>query len=235
HLDGADALLLVVTLEVGELDLRVVVLAEVGHAQVGVGVWVHEEKALRLAHELKHDFGPRREPQLLGAELAVAVAVEIIKPLFDVAVPRLVDGLTIDVDVELKQNGALVGEKDKLAAFGEGGASGGLEDALSQGARSGRGQPHDGEAAQNRENAECHAMISETARAPFSTMRIGRPTLDIFCFVGSIPRARQMVAMKSGTLVGRSASTVVPSALVRPTTRPPRRPPPARTVVQALG
>src|SRR5438309_1979787 len=43
-----------------------------------------------------------------------------------------------------------------------------------------------------------------------------------------------MVAMKSATEVGRSDSTALPSALVRPNACPPRMPPPASTVVQAL-
>jgi hypothetical protein len=42
-------------------------------------------------------------------------------------------------------------------------------------------------------------------------MRIGRPTLEMFCFWRSMPRASQMVAKNSGTVTGRSLSAT-PSA-----------------------
>src|SRR5262249_12030577 len=41
-----------------------------------------------------------------------------------------------------------------------------------------------------------HARISWMGRALGSTMRMGRPTLDMFCFLMSMPRARPMVPRK---------------------------------------
>src|SRR4029077_6945071 len=50
-----------------------------------------------------------------------------------------------------------------------------------------------------------------------------------------MPRALKTVARKSGTDTARGSSTVMPSALVRPKTEPPRMPPPAMTVDHAFG
>src|SRR5262249_38806426 len=83
------------------------------------------------------------------------------------------------------------------------------------------------------EDAASHASTSLISLEPGSTSRIGRPTFDWFCFIGSRPRARQTVARKSGTDTRRS-STVVPSAEVLPTTWPPLMPPPASTVDHEL-
>src|SRR5262249_39283454 len=69
------------------------------------------------------------------------------------------------------------------------------------------------------------------AAAVGSTSRIGRPTFDGFCFSGLSPSAVQTVASRSGTLTGRSF-TSIPSALVAPTAWPPLIPPPASTVDQ---
>src|SRR5206468_2873577 len=74
-----------------------------------------------------------------------------------------------------------------------------------------------------------HASTSWIGRAPGSTKRIGRPTLDGLALVTSSPSARPTVARKSGTLTGRS-ETSMPSAEVLPTTCPPLIPPPASTV-----
>ena len=67
-----------------------------------------------------------------------------------------------------------------------------------------------------------------------SAMRIGRPTFEGFCFMGSSPRAVQMVAMRSGIDTGRS-TTYMPSAEVLPMTWPPPMPPPHKAVDQAAG
>ncbi len=64
--------------------------------------------------------------------------------------------------------------------------------------------------------------------------RIGRPTFDMFCFIGSIPAAVAKVAIRSGTETGRSR-TEAPSSLVLPTTCPVRIPPPASATDQAAG
>src|SRR5439155_24932728 len=84
------------------------------------------------------------------------------------------------------------------------------------------------------QQAADHTSTSLMGLADLSTMRMGRPMSDMFSLSGSMPSARQMVARKSITATGRS-STVEPSGLVLPTTWPPLIPPPASTVVQALG
>src|SRR5262249_54506277 len=60
-----------------------------------------------------------------------------------------------------------------------------------------------------------HERASWTALVPGATMRIGRPTLERFCFWWSMPSARQTVARNSGTVTGRSV-IVAPSSLVAP-------------------
>src|SRR5262249_30456749 len=86
----------------------------------------------------------------------------------------------------------------------------------------------------DRGNQNFHAITSLIGLASFSVMRIGRPTLERFSRAGLRPKARTRVARRSCVVTGRS-SIVIPSALVLPTAWPPLRPPPARTVVQALG
>src|SRR5262249_55419220 len=145
------------------------------------------------------------------AELAVAVAIEIVEPALEVGVPGLVDGLTVDVDVDAQKDRALVAEEDEGGAVaGAHGAAGvrllgsALREGVGGAQREGRnanGRPKQG----GRRSVTDHAMISAMGRAPFSTMRMGRPTLDMFWRVGSMPRARQTVARKSDTVVGRSA------------------------------
>src|SRR5262249_47714298 len=87
---------------------------------------------------------------------------------------------------------------------------------------------------QDRQREAAHTGTSLIGLAVLSTMRIGRPTLDWFCFVGSMPSARQTVARKSVGGTGRS-STRMPSGLVLPMTWPPLMPPPASTVLHAAG
>src|SRR5262249_22449215 len=60
-----------------------------------------------------------------------------------------------------------------------------------------------------------HASTSLIGFEPGSVMRMGRPTLDGFCLVGSMPSAVATVARKSPTET-LCSSTVVPSALVLP-------------------
>src|SRR5262249_27809033 len=90
-----------------------------------------------------------------------------------------------------------------------------------------REQPHDG-------TGGFHARASLIGVADGSARRIGRSTFDWFCFFGSSPSARHPVAIRSGTLTGRS-STAEPSLLVRPTTCPPATPPPPSTTLHAAG
>jgi hypothetical protein len=58
-----------------------------------------------------------------------------------------------------------------------------------------------------------HASTSSIGRAAASTIRIGRPILEIFCTVGSMPSALATVAKKSGTATGLSF-IIMPSGLV---------------------
>src|SRR5262249_136840 len=97
------------------------------------------------------------------------------------------------------------------------------------------GQPQaEGRRCGSAEEEAFHYSTSSIARAPLSTMRIGRPTFDIFCFSALMPTALQAVARKSGTVTLRS-SISMPSALVLPMTLPPLMPPPAITVEKTFG
>ena len=78
------------------------------------------------------------------------------------------------------------------------------------------------------------ATMSSSGLPALSTREMGRPMLDWFDFVGSMPSARQTVASRSGTETGR-CSMVSPPALVLPITCPPLMPPPPSTAVQARG
>ena len=55
--------------------------------------------------------------------------------------------------------------------------------------------------------------ISVIGVAPRSVSGIGRPTLDMFSFAGSTPRAEQIVAKRSGTVTGLSATYSPPSSV----------------------
>src|SRR5450755_3496285 len=132
-----------------------------------------------------------------------------------------------------QQNGPLVGEKDHIL-YVVGRDHGRLS---ARGVRRGDGErpaaEHCGRA-QARQQSSRHATISLIGLADLSTMRMGRPTFDSFCFIGSTPSARQTVARKSGTITGRS-STTPPFLPVLPMAWPPLMPPPARTALQPLG
>src|SRR5262249_27103059 len=88
--------------------------------------------------------------------------------------------------------------------------------------------------AQGEAGAQVHASTPLIAPPAGAATRSGPPRVELVCVRGAMPSTLTTVARKSPTLTGRS-STVVPSALVLPMAWPPLMPPPARTVVQALG
>src|SRR5262249_1742930 len=69
------------------------------------------------------------------------------------------------------------------------------------------------------------ATRSSSGFPALSTREMGRPTLDWFDLFGSMPRARQIVASRSGTETGR-CSMASPPALVFTMTCAPLVPPP---------
>src|SRR6185437_1004665 len=72
-----------------------------------------------------------------------------------------------------------------------------------------RGQAEQAQSHQDGEReGRLHASASLMGLAILSAMRMGRPTLELFCFSGSMPRARQTVARKSGTATGRFATSM---------------------------
>ena len=77
--------------------------------------------------------------------------------------------------------------------------------------RDGTGDSSHGEILTN--SATDQARMSAIGVAPRSVSGIGLPTLDMFSFVGSMPRAVTMVDSRSGTLTGLSATFSPPSSV----------------------
>src|SRR5262249_21541046 len=168
----------------------------------------------------------RNTGRLVLVEDAVLVRVVLVEHVVDELVPGGQIRLAIDPDVQPDQQRPAVGQEDEVLHI-----AGGLR--LLRSGRGARDQHEREQTEWQTANGLLHASTSWIGLAPGSVMRIGRPTLDRFCLVGSMPRAVLIVASRSATATGRS-SMVVPSALVLPTTCPPLMPPPDSTVDHEL-
>ena len=140
---------------------------------------------------------------LVLAEAAVAVDVQVVEQLLHEVVPGGRVRLAVDEDVQAEQH------RPGLAQVDEGlhvarlrARCGPAAEPPRPGARPAPGRrrrPQRGQGQQpgGRDDEAVHAGTSLIGLAVLSTMRMGRPTLDWFCLVGSMPRARQTVARKS--------------------------------------
>ena len=190
-------------------------------------------------------FRGRDRLELLARQYAVTVGIERVEELACDGGTQGCERLAVDVQMQTQMLRSARREIDEVlcvvAGFGAlvvgSGGDGGNQEGTSEkdgGSRSSRCQwrsmalrpptpgpsPSRGEGRKNRQPSRgsrrgLHARASLIGFAFGSMMRIGRPTLETFCLVGSMPRPPQIVARKSPTPTGRSA-TDIPSGAVLP-------------------
>ena len=136
----------------------------------------------------------------------------------DVVVPGLAVRLAVDEDVQPHQHRPRLAVEDDILHVRRRGRIDSFGPVLSpRRARQEEHSDHQGE--EELQIAPglpgAHPTISLMTLASGAAMRMGRPTFDRFCVLGSMPTALTTVARKSATEAGLS-STVVPSALVLP-------------------
>ncbi len=149
-------------------------------------------------------------------ELAVAVSIEVVEELLHVVVPRGGIRPAVVAHVQAQKHRPVAGQEDEIHAIVVR-LRGGCRRRFRRGSL-GRYGEDGGQARQGQQAAVPEGLHDSTSRIglePASAMRMGRPTLDIFCLVESTPTAVATVAKKFGTVTGLSL-TVMPSGLVLP-------------------
>src|SRR5207302_5930232 len=107
-----------------------------------------------------------------------------VEPALDVWLAGRAEGLAVEEDVQPQQHRAVAAEEGEILNL-----AGRL--ALAAGGRRGEREGEPGQQARPRRHGACrshHRATPGMGREPASAMRIGRPTLDIFCRVWSTPK-----------------------------------------------
>ena len=134
-----------------------------------------------------HLLGVGHPLGLVLVESAVVVAVQELEQPAQVIMPAFVERLAVHMEVQPEQDRALLAEVDDILDAGRRPGLGPLRRLVSR-KRPPNQQP--GSKHSPDEGEAAHASTSLIGWAVLSAMRMGRPTLELFCLVGSMPRAR---------------------------------------------